>query len=60
MSIDQVPILAQIPILQRHFVAKVDRASFGNLQRWGGFKGFNQHAFSLIITETDPQKQRAQ
>jgi hypothetical protein len=28
-----------------------------NLQRWGGFKGFNQHAVSLIIAETDPRKQ---
>jgi hypothetical protein len=30
-----------------------------NLQRWGGFKGFNQHAVSLIIAETDPRKQQA-
>jgi hypothetical protein len=30
-----------------------------NLQRWGGFKGFNQHAVSLIIAETDPRKQSA-
>ena len=29
-----------------------------NLQRWGGFKGFNQHAVSLIIAETDPRKQQ--
>ena len=29
-----------------------------NLQRKGGFKGFNQHAVSLIISETDPRKQR--
>jgi hypothetical protein len=28
-----------------------------NLQRKGGFKGFNQHAVSLIIAETDPRKQ---
>jgi hypothetical protein len=28
-----------------------------NLQRKGGFKGFNQHAVSLIISETDPRKQ---
>src|SRR5947207_1342621 len=27
------------------------------LQRWGGFKGFNQHAVSVIIAETDPRKQ---
>jgi len=30
-----------------------------NLQRKGGFKGFNQHAVSLIISETDPRKQRS-
>jgi hypothetical protein len=28
-----------------------------NLQRKGGFKGFNQHAVSLIIAETDPRRQ---
>jgi hypothetical protein len=27
-----------------------------NLQRHGGFKGFNQHAVSLVITATDPRK----
>ena len=31
-----------------------------NLQRKGGFKGFNQHAVSIIIAETDPRKQQAQ
>jgi hypothetical protein len=30
-----------------------------NLQRHGGFKGFNQHAVSIIIAETDPRKQAA-
>jgi hypothetical protein len=30
-----------------------------NLQRKGGFKGFNQHTVSLIIAETDPRKQQA-
>jgi hypothetical protein len=30
-----------------------------NLQRKGGFKGFNKHAVSLIIAETDPRKQAA-
>ncbi|HSH39466.1 MAG TPA: hypothetical protein VK993_11840 [Chthoniobacterales bacterium] len=29
-----------------------------NLQRKGGFKGFNQHAVSVIIAETDPRKQQ--
>ena len=28
-----------------------------NLQRHGGFKGFNQKAVSAIITATDPRKQ---
>ncbi len=28
-----------------------------NLQRKGGFKGFNQHAVSIIIAETDPRNQ---
>lgn len=28
-----------------------------NLQRHGGFKGFNQHAVSIIIAETDPRLQ---
>ncbi len=31
-----------------------------NLQRKGGFKGFNQHAVSIIIAETDPRKQQGQ
>jgi hypothetical protein len=30
-----------------------------NLQRKDGFKGFNQHAVSIIIAETDPRKQTA-
>lgn len=30
-----------------------------NLQRKGGFKGFNQHAVRLIIAETDPRKQKS-
>ena len=30
-----------------------------NLQRKGGFKGFNQHAVSTIIAETDPRMQQA-
>jgi hypothetical protein len=29
-----------------------------NLQRKGGFKGFNQDSVSVIIRETDPRKQR--
>ncbi len=34
------------------------RSHLENLQRKGGFKGFNQHAVSLIIAETDPRKQQ--
>ena len=30
-----------------------------NLQRKGGFKGFNQKSVSVIIAETDPRKQNA-
>ena len=30
-----------------------------NLQRHGGFKGFNQKAVSAIIAATDPRKQAA-
>jgi len=29
-----------------------------NLQRHGGFKGFNQKSVSAIITATDPRKQK--
>ena len=29
-----------------------------NLQRHGGFKGFNQKAVSVIISATDPRKQQ--
>jgi hypothetical protein len=31
-----------------------------NLQRKGGSKGFNQHAVSIIIAETDPRLQKSQ
>ena len=31
-----------------------------NLQRRGGYKGFNQKSVSVIITETDPRKQHFQ
>jgi hypothetical protein len=30
-----------------------------NLQRHGGFKGFNQKAVSAIISATDPRRQQA-
>jgi hypothetical protein len=42
----------------RYFCAQwLDRQPPRNLQRKGGFKGFNQHSVSLIIAETDPRKQ---
>jgi len=58
MSIDQFPISTpESPsyksILWRRSIVR----HLENLQRKGGFKGFNQHAFSLIIAETDPRKQ---
>ena len=58
MSIDQFPILTlESPsyksILWRRSIVR----HLENLQRKGGFKGFNQHAVSLIIAETDPRKQ---
>ena len=31
-----------------------------NLQRHGGFKGFNQKSVSVIIAATDPRKQHAE
>ena len=61
MSIDQFPILRPNPhpyksILWRRAIVR----HLENLQRKGGFKGFNQHAVSLIIAETDPRKQKSQ
>jgi hypothetical protein len=59
MSIDQFPISTpESPsykgILWRRSIVR----HLENLQRKGGFKGFNQHAVSLIIAETDPRKQQ--
>lgn len=52
---------AQDSITQEQFDEFMSKGAIGshleNLQRWGGFKGFNQHAVSLIIAETDPRKQ---
>jgi hypothetical protein len=58
MSIDQFPISTpESPsyksILWRRSIVR----HLENLQRKGGFKGFNQHAVSIIIAETDPRKQ---
>ena len=50
-------------ITQEQFDEFTSRGAIGshleNLQRKGGFKGFNQHAVSIIIAETDPRKQTA-
>jgi len=59
MSIDQFPISTpESPsyksILWRRSIVR----HLENLQRKGGFKGFNQHAVSIIIAETDPRKQQ--
>jgi hypothetical protein len=61
VSIDQFPISTpESPsykgILWRRSIVR----HLENLQRKGGFKGFNQHAVSLIIAETDPRKQQGQ
>jgi hypothetical protein len=60
MSIGQFPILTpESPsyksILWRRSIVR----HLENLQRKGGFKGFNQHGAGLIIAETDPRKQAA-
>src|SRR3954470_18656814 len=52
ISIGQFPISTPESHPTKAFLAKVDRASLENLQRKGGFKGFNQHAVSIIIAET--------
>jgi len=59
MSIDQFPISTpESPsyksILWRRSIVR----HLENLQRKDGFKGFNQHAVSIIIAETDPRKQQ--
>jgi hypothetical protein len=46
---------------EKHFNRFVKEGAIGshleNLQRKGGFKGFNQESVSVIIRETDPRKQ---
>jgi len=59
MSIHQFPISTpESPsyksILWRRSIVR----HLENLQRKGGFKGFNQRAVSIIIAETDPRKQQ--
>jgi len=50
-------------ITQNQFDEFTQKGAIGshleNLQRKGGFKGFNQHAVSIIIAETDPRLQGA-
>jgi len=60
MSIDQFPILtpespSDKSILWRRSIVR----HLENLQRKGGFKGFNQKSVSVIISATDPRKQNA-
>jgi hypothetical protein len=60
MSIDQVPIStpespSDKSILWRRSIVR----HLENLQRKGGFKGFNQKSVSVIISATDPRKQNA-
>jgi hypothetical protein len=58
MSIDQFPILTrESPSYKSILWRRSIVGHLENLQRKGGFKGFNQHAVSLIIAETDPRKQ---
>ena len=51
-------------ITQEQFEEFTSKGAIGshleNLQRKGGFNGFNQHAVSIIIAETDPRKQDVQ
>jgi hypothetical protein len=46
---------------EKQFNRFVEEGAIGshleNLQRKGGFKGFNQESVSVIIRETDPRKQ---
>jgi hypothetical protein len=48
--------------LQEQFDEFTSKGAIGshleNLHRKGRFKGFNQHAVSIIIAETDPRKQK--
>ena len=59
MSIDQFPILTpESPSYKSNLWRRSILRHLESLQRKGGFKGFNQHAVSLIIAETDPRKQQ--
>jgi hypothetical protein len=53
-------LLVQGQITREQFTGFVREGAVGshleNLQRRGGFKGFNQHAVSAIIAATDPRK----
>ncbi len=55
-------LLENDSITQAQFDEFIKNGAIGshleNLQRKGGFKGFNQHAVSIIIAETDPRKQK--
>ena len=55
------PLLANALITREQFERFLTEGAIGshleNLQRHGGFKGFNQKSVSAIITATDPRKE---
>jgi hypothetical protein len=58
MSIDQFPnSTSESPSYKGFCGERAIGSHLENLHRKGGFKGFNQHAVSLIIAETDPPRQ---
>jgi len=59
---ERVEKLLQIELIdKKQFTRFLEEGAIGshleNLQRKGGFKGFNQESVSVIIRETDPRKQ---
>jgi len=59
MSIDQFPnCTPESPPYKSVLWRRSNVRHLENWQHWGGFKGFNQHAVSLILAETDPRKQK--
>jgi hypothetical protein len=56
-------LLAQGLITRGQYETFIEKGAIGshleNLQRRGGFKGFNQKSVSVIIAETDPRKMQA-
>lgn len=61
MSIDQFPISTpESPSYKSILWRRSIVWHLENLQRKGGFRGFNQHTVSIIIAETDPRLQKSQ